>query len=193
MAKDFGQLATEESINKTKDALEKNGITVLVVENGGEAKEKVLQMVPQGAEIMNMSSVTVDSIGLADEINKSGKYDSVRKKINKQNGAAPEWVVGSVHAVTENGKVIIVSASGSQLPAYAYGSNHVIWVVGSQKIVKDIIEGFKRVEEYVLPLENERAMKAYGMPSSINKELVINKEVTPGRITMIIVKEKLGY
>ena len=161
---------------------------------------------------MNMSSVTVDSIGLAKEINESGKYNSVRNKLvemsrlpegnrgsstaplsGKKLGAAPEWAIGSVHAVTENGKVIIVSATGSQLPAYAYGSGHVIWVVGSQKIVKDIEEGFKRVEEYVLPLENERAMKAYGRGSGVNKELVVNKEVQPGRITMIIVKEKLGF
>ena len=200
----FSKLASEKSINIVKEALTKNGISVLVVENGGEAKEKVLQMIPSGAEIMNMSSVTVDSIGLAKEINESGKYSSVRNTFSKMDpkvqgqemkklGAAPEWVIGSVHAVTEDGKVIIVSASGSQLPAYAYGSSHVIWVVGSQKIVKDVKEGFERVQEYVFPLENERAMKAYGMNSSINKELVINKEGTPGRITMIIVKEKLGF
>jgi len=108
-------------------------------------------------------------------------------------GAAPEWAVGSVHAVTEDGKVIIASASGSQLPSYAYGSSHVVWVVGSQKIVKDLDEGMKRVREYVLPLESERAMKAYGQPSSINKLLILNKEANPGRITMVIVKEKLGF
>ena len=213
MEKDFGQLATEESINITKTALEKNGISVLVAENGAEAKEKVLQMVPKGAEIMNMSSVTVDSIGLAKEINELGKYDSVRNKLvemsahqvsgsvplvkdetgGKKLGAAPDWVLGSVHAVTEDGKVFVASATGSQLPAYAYGSSHVIWVVGSQKIVKDFGEAGKRIFEYVLPLESERAMKAYGMPSGVNKSLIIDKEVTPGRITMIIVKEKLGF
>lgn len=204
MEKNFSELASDEAINKAKDALEKNGIVVLIVENGAEAKEKVLQMVPEGAEIMNMSSVTVDSIGLAKEINESGKYKSVRgmfAKMDKKTqglemqklGAAPEWVVGSVHAVTEDGKVIIASASGSQLPSYAFGSPHVIWIVGSQKIVKDIDEGTKRVYEYVLPLENERAMKAYGMGSNVNKMLVINKEVVAGRITMIIVKEKLGF
>jgi len=204
MEKNFSELASDESMNKAKDALEKNGIVVLIVENGAEAKEKVLQMVPEGAEIMNMSSVTVDSIGLAKEINESGKYKSVRgmfAKMDKKTqglemqklGAAPEWVVGSVHAVTEDGKVIIASASGSQLPSYAFGSPHVIWIVGSQKIVKDIDEGTKRVYEYVLPLENERAMKAYGMGSNVNKMLVINKEVVAGRITMIIVKEKLGF
>ncbi len=206
--KDFGQLATDESINIVKKSLQENGVEVLVLENEAQTKEKVLQMIPNGAEIMNMSSVTVDSIGLAKEINESGKYNSVRNSFAKMDakrseghpgqemkklGAAPEWVIGSVHAVTEDGKVIVASASGSQLPAYAYGSGHVIWVVGSQKIVKDLDEGMKRVYEYVLPLESERAQKAYGMGSSVNKLLIFNKESTPNRITMIIVKEKLGF
>jgi len=142
MSKDFGALTTDKQINNAKEALEKNGIRVFVVENGAEAKEKVLQMIPDGAEVMNMSSVTVDSIGLAKELNESGKYNSVRNKFKtmdaktqeqemKKIGAGPEWAVGSVHAVTEDGKVIIVSATGSQLPAYSYGSGNVVWVVGS--------------------------------------------------------------
>ena len=204
MEKDFSQLALDESINKVKDALQKNGIEVLVAENGAKAKEKVLEMIPEGSEIMNMTSATADSLGLAEEITESAKYNSVRNKFKtmdpktqgqdmKKLGAAPEWAIGSVHAVTEDGKVIVASATGSQLPAYAYGSAHVIWVVGAQKIVKDLAEGFKRIYEYVLPLENERAMKAYGQPSSVNKLLIFNKEVTIGRITMIIVKEKFGF
>lgn len=202
--KDFGQLASDESINKVKDALSQNGINVIVVENGTEAKEKALQMIPDRAEIMTMSSVTVDSIGLAKELNESGKYNSVRGEFAKMDaktqgqdmkklGAGPEWATGSVHAVTEDGKVIVASATGSQLPAYAYGSNHVLWVVGAQKIVKDLNEGMERINEYVLPLENERAMKAYGKGSSVNKVFILNKEATPERITMIIVKEKLGF
>lgn len=202
--KDFSRLADDEAINKTKDALIKNGINVLVAENGAEAKGIVLKMIPEGAEVMNMSSVTVDSIGLAKELNESEKYNSVRGKFAKMDrktqglemqklGAAPEWSVGSVHAVTEDGRIIIASATGSQLPGYASGSSHVVWVVGSQKIVKDLDEGMKRVQEYVLPLENERAMKAYGKGSTIGKLLVFNKEVNPSRITMIIVKEKLGF
>ena len=204
MEKQFSELATEESINEAKAALEQNGISVVVVESGVEAKNKALEIIPEGAEIMNMSSVTVDSIGLSKELNESGKYDSVRNKFAKMDpkiqgaemkklGAAPEWAIGSVHAVTEDGKVVVASATGSQLPAYAYGSLHVLWIVGAQKIVKDMNEATKRVYEYVLPLESERAMKAYGMGSNVNKELIFNKEVTPGRITMIIVKEKIGF
>ncbi|MCX6718516.1 MAG: LUD domain-containing protein [Candidatus Staskawiczbacteria bacterium] len=204
MTKDFGQLAKDESINIAKEALQKNGIEVLVAENGAEAKEKVFAIIPQGAEIMNMTSVTLETLGIAKEIAESGKYNSIRKKFETMDrktqglemqklGAAPEWAIGSVHAVTEDGKIIVASATGSQLPAYAYGSSHVIWVVGAQKIVKDLDEGMKRVQEYVFPLENERAKKAYGAGSSINKILIFNKEGTAGRITMIIVKEKLGF
>lgn len=208
MTKDFGELATDESINKAKEALVKNGITVFVAENGLEAKEKVLQMIPGApsgsAEVMNMTSETLRVLGIAKEITDSGRYNSVRKKFTTMDkktqgqemqklGAAPEWAVGSVHAVTEDGKIIVASATGSQLPAYAYGSAHVVWVVGSQKIVKDLDEGMRRIYEYVFPLENERAMKAYGQGSGVNKLFILNKEVNPSRLTMIIVKEKLGF
>ena len=204
MKKNFGDLASQESINKTKDALIKNGIDVLVVENGAEAKEKCLQIIPEGAEVMTMTSETLRLAEIAKELNESGKYNSVRGQFAKMDrktqglemqklGAAPEWAIGSVHAVTEDGKVIVASATGSQMAGYVYGSTHVLWVVGSQKIVNDLDEGIKRIYEYVLPLESERAMKAYGQGSSVNKLLIFNKEATPGRITMIIIKEKLGF
>ena len=153
---------------------------------------------------MNNSSVTLDTIGIAKEIVDSGRYDAVRNKLNKMDrathnsqmqklGAGPDWAVGSAHAVTEDGKVMIASNTGSQLSAYAGGASNVIWVVGAQKIVKDFEEGLKRIYEYSLPLERERAKKAYGIDSNVSKILVINKEVKPGRLSMIIVKEKLGF
>jgi hypothetical protein len=108
-------------------------------------------------------------------------------------GATPEYVLGSVHALTETGVAVIASATGSQLGPYSAGASKVIWVVGSQKIVPTLEEGMKRIEEYTLPLENERAMKAYGMNSVIAKLLIVNREVTPGRITVVIVKENVGF
>ncbi|MBI2476093.1 MAG: LUD domain-containing protein [Candidatus Taylorbacteria bacterium] len=199
----WNKLATKESVEKTIMALKANGVTALFVESGEAAKKKVLEMIPSGAEVMNMTSVTLDTIGLPKELNESGKFNSVRAKLmdekvsareKKHLGAAPEWTVGSVHAVTENGKAVIASNTGSQLPAYAYGADHVIWVVGTQKIVKDLDEARKRVYEYVLPLESERAKKAYGVPgSAVNKFLVFNKEVQPERIKMILVGEVVGF
>lgn len=196
-------MATKEQVERTVVALKANGIEALFVKNGTEARKKALEIIPKGVEVMNMSSVTLDTIGLPDEINKPGKFNSVRSKLmddkvsareKKRLGAAPEWAVGSVHAVTENGEVMVASNSGSQLPAYAYGADHVIWVVGTQKIVKNLEEARKRVYEYVLPLESERAHKVYGVPGSfVSKILITNKEITPGRITIILVNEILGF
>jgi len=200
----YGVVADQATIEKTVEALEKNGIHALIVETGAEAKEQLFELLPKEAEVMNMTSTTLDSIGVSKDIMESGNYNAVRKELESLDretqglemqklGAAPEWVVGSVHAVTEDGKVLIASASGSQLPAYAGGSSHVIWVVGAQKLVKDFDDGIKRLYEYSLPLEDERARKVYGMGSGVNKILVVNKEFMQGRITMIIVKEKLGF
>ncbi len=201
-------LPADDVIKKTIDSLSKNGITAEVAENGDEAKQKVLSLVPEKKEVMTMTSVTLDTIGIPKEINESGKYDSVRQKLNAMNrqtdslkmqklGAAPEYTVGSVHAVTQDGRVVIASNTGSQLPAYAYASAHVIWVVGTQKIVKDFDEGMKRIYEYVLPLESKRSRKAYGLPdswnSNVSKLLIINKELVTGRLHIIFVKELLGF
>lgn len=179
-------------------ALKNNGMDALVVESGQEAKKKVLKLIPKGAEVMVMSSVTLETIGLTE-------MDTVKKRLMTMDqatqgremqklGAAPEWVVGSVHAVTRDGKVVIASNTGSQLPAYVYGAEHVVWVVGRQKIVKDLDAAFKRVYEYVLPLESERVKKAYGMErSNVSKLLVINRETKQGRITVVLVNEDLGF
>ncbi len=203
---DWKALADNQTIEKTIYALKANGIEALVVENGQEAKQKVLALLPQGAEVMSMSSVTLDTLGIAKEINESNKYSSIKLRLMKMDrktqgremqklGAAPEYAVGSIHAVTQDGKVLIASATGSQLPAYVYTSAHVLWVVGTQKIVRDIDEGIKRIYEYILPLESQRINKLYNATfgSSVNKLLIINKESKPGRLTLILVKEKLGF
>ncbi len=201
----WNKQAGEEAIEAAVKSLNTNGFTALVVENGQEAKEKALELIPKGSEVFTVTSETVDSIGLSKELNESGKYDSVRNKLHSLDrntqrkemvmlGAAPDWVVGSVHAITEDGKAMIASASGSQLPAYVYGASHVIWIVGTQKIVKDVEQGTKRIYEYTLPLESERARKAYGIPGSVVAKLVLmNREISKGRTTIILVKEVLGF
>ncbi len=204
--KKWDKLADEKTIENTVAALKANGIDAQVVANRQEAKRKVLELIPAGSEIMTMTSITLDTVGLSEEINQTDrKFKPVRDKLYAMDrntqvqemnrlGAAPEFVVGSVHAITEDGHVLIASNTGSQLPAYSFGALHVIWVVGAQKIVKNTDEGIKRIYQHCLPLESERAKKAYGVPgSAVNKILIINKEVQPGRIKLILVKEKLGF
>jgi len=199
----FGRLADDEAIKAAAVGLEKNGIKAIIADNRDVAIVEFRKLIPEGSEVMNMTSTTLMELGLDNEILESGKYRAVRKeleslgeeeKIKKLRfGAAHEYAVGSVHAITKKGEIIIASATGSQLPAYAYGADKVVFIAGTQKIVKDFEEGMERIREYVFPLENERALKAYSMGSGINKVLILNKEVNPGRITMILVKEKLGF
>ncbi len=202
--KDFGDLATQEQIDATVKALQEHGFDVSVVENGDEAKLKTLELIPEGSEVMTASSTTNNTIGLTEELNESGKYDSIKTKFSKMDretqgnemrklGAGPDYIVGSAHAVTMDGKAVIASATGSQLPGYAYGAENVIWIVSTKKIVTNLEEAFDRIEKHVFPLEDERAMKAYGSGSGINKMLIVNKEVRPGRIHIIFVKEDLGF
>lgn len=197
-------LADKTLLDKTIQALASNGIDAIAVNSTQEAKNRVLELIPEGSKVLTMSSVTLMDTGIADEINSSGKFDSVREKLSaldrktdgekmNQMGAAPQWALGSVQAITDKGEVLIASNTGSQLPAYSYAATNVIWVVGTQKIVSNLDEGLKRIYDYVLPLEDERAQKAYGMGSNVSKMLIVNKEITPNRIKIIFVKEKLGY
>lgn len=200
----WSSVADKTSLARAMKYLKENGFEAELANSREDAYKKVFETLPEGSEVMNMTSVTLDELGIAKNINESGRFDSVRNKLNSMDRAkegpkmqkleaAPEWVVGSVHAITENGQVLIASNSGSQLPAYVYGSSHVIWVVGIQKIVKDLNEAFERIYKHSLPLESERARKAYGVAGSfVSKILIFNKE-RPGRIKIIFVPEKIGF
>lgn len=200
----WNKIPDQKTLEKTVRALKANGIEALIVENRQEAKNKVLSLLPKGSEVFTMQSGTLDTLGLFKEIDESGNFDSIRAKFNsmdsdkqkkemKKMGGVPDYTVGSVHAVTMDGKVLIASNSGSQLPAYAYGADHVIWVVGAQKIVKNMDEAILRIYEHSLPLESERLKKIYGIPSFVSKILIFNREINPDRLTLILVKESLGF
>jgi L-lactate utilization protein LutB len=194
-------------MEKTIENLKANGFNVIVTESVVDAKEKVLELIPSGSEVMTMSSETLRTSGITEVINESGKYNSVKAKLATMNretdsqemqklGTAPVYALGSVHAITEDGHVFIASNTGSQLPAYVYGSEHVIWVVGVQKLVKDDTAAVKRIYDYILPLESVRLAKQFGKPdlkSNVSKLLIINKEIKPDRITIILVKENIGF
>ena len=197
-------LASETSLNKAEKALQEHGMKVYVAGNRKEAFKKAFELIPEGTEVMDLTSVTLEETGIAKEIYESGKYKSVRKKIMsveqkemrdamRRMSGSVDYAIGSVHAVTEDGKVVIASASGSQIPAYAFGARKLIWVVGTQKIVKNLDDALKRIYEHSFPLEDQRARKAYGMPSSVCKILIVEKEANPERISIILVKEKLGF
>jgi L-lactate utilization protein LutC len=200
----FAEVASDKEINETVGALKNNGFAVQVFKTKEEAKKAVLDLIPKGSEVFTGTSATLDETGISEALNGGSDYISLRnkmvalmsdpqkKKETKQIAGTPDYVVSSAHALTHDGKIMIASASGSQLPSEAYGANQVIFVVGAQKLVKDLNDGLRRIEEHIVPLEDKRALAAYGIHTSFNKLLVLNKE-TPGRVTVVIVKEKLGF
>ena len=150
------------------------------------------------------ASETLRLSGIDGDINASGRYQAVRPRVlamDRVTGAdgirrmlaSPDIVVGSVAALTETGSLVVASASGSQLPAYAGGAARAIWIVGAQKVVPDLSTALRRVEDHALPLESARAQVVYGQPSAINRLLILNAEPHPGRGTVLLLREPIGF
>lgn len=200
----FATMADDEGVRRTADALEANGINVMRATDAADAKRIVLGLIPAGSEVHHGASRTLEQTGISEAIESSGRYEALRPRIWSMDRktqaadirrlmASPEIMLGSVHAVTETGSLVAASSSGSQLAPYAAGAERVILVVGTQKIVANLDEALRRIEEYAFPLEDARAQAAYGIHSGINKILIVNREVAPGRITVVLVDEVLGF
>jgi hypothetical protein len=201
---EFSSMASREQISAVAGELERNGVLCHVVDSAEDARGLVQSILPIGAEVYNNTSRTLEVIGVADDIERSGKYQPLRPRLYqmdremqaremRQLSASPDWVVGSVHALTASGSLLVASASGSQLGPIASGAGHLILIIGAQKIVPDLDAGMRRITQYCFPLEDHRAREAYGVPSGVNNVLIINKVVVPGRITAILVHELLGF
>ncbi len=198
-------LVDDQTVERTAAALKKRGMEVFVVASREEAKNKVLELIPEGSTVMEASSTTMNEIGVTQAIDESGRYDSVRKrlhgitdaeernKMRRQFLAAP-YAIGSVQAITEEGQMVVASASGSQISFYAFDAQNVILVVSTMKIVKDLDAAFNRIKERALPLESKRVNEQYGWTqgSYVGKMLILERD-RPGRIMVIFVKERLGF
>jgi hypothetical protein len=200
----FGTLADEASVQRATDALEAHGMTVFRAADTAEARRLVLGLIPEGSQVYHGASQTLDVTGITAAIQGSDRFELLRPKLVTMDrktradeirrlASAPDVMLGSVHAVTETGSLVVASMSGSQLGPYVSGAGRVIFVVGTQKIVSDLDEGLRRIDEYAFPLEDARAEAAYGVHSAVNKVLIINREINPGRIAVVFVDEVLGF
>jgi LUD domain len=204
LSRRWGTVADDARVKRTMAALETNGISALRAADAAEAKRIVLDLIPERSQVHHGASQSLELSGIVAEIEGSGRYEALRPRIWSMDratqadeirrlSAAPDVMLGSVHAVTETGSLVTASMGGSQLGPYASGAGRVILLVGTQKIVSDLEEGLRRVNEYAFPLEDARAQAAYGIHSAVNKVLIINREFTPGRITVVFVDEALGF
>jgi hypothetical protein len=200
----FADPAPADRLERVAAALTANNFAVEILDDAAAARARVRDLIPAGATVFTGASETLRLSGIEEDISSSGRYDSLRTRSHTMDRAtqlaeiwrllaSPDLIVGSVAAVTETGALVIASASGSQLPAYAGGSLRAIWVIGAQKVVPDLDTALRRVEEHCLPLESERAMKAYGQPSAVNRVLILNAEPHPGRGTVLLLREAIGF
>jgi hypothetical protein len=200
----FTDPAPVERLERVAAALTANNFTAEILDDAAAARTRVKDLIPEGASVFTGASETLRLSGIDEDINNSGRYDAVRPRglaMDRDTQmdeirrllASPDVIVGSVHAVTETGSLVIASATGSQLTGYVGGSARVIWVVGAQKVVPDLSTALRRVEDHCLPLENDRVMKVYGKPSAINRLLIINAEFHPGRGTVLLLREAIGF
>jgi acyl-CoA hydrolase len=199
----FTTLPDEQTLADTVVGLEERGFTVEVVDGLDAARQAVLARLPEGSSVMTNTSVTLEETGIAEAINNGGPYESMRNKLMeldfatqlqemKAIGGQPDFSVGSVHAVTRDGVLVIASASGSQQASYAWGATKVIFAVGAQKLVPDLDAARERIYEHSLPLEDARAYAAYGQNSYVGKILEIHREV-PNRIDVILIRQVVGF
>ena len=199
----FTTLPDEQVIASAVTALEEHGFSVEVVDDLDAARQAVLARIPPGSSVMTNTSVTLDQAGIADTINDGERYDSARNRMfaldfatqaqeMKAIGGQPDYALGSVHAVTRDGTLVIASASGSQLASYAWGAANVIFVVGAQKLVPTLEAAHERIYQHSLVLEDARAIAAYGQHSSVGKILEIHQEL-PGRIHIVLIRQVVGF
>ncbi|SDK78216.1 Uncharacterised ACR, YkgG family COG1556 [Arthrobacter sp. ov407] len=204
LSREFSAQAEEDRVARTAVGLEANGITVLRARTSAEAKRMVLDLIPAGSQVHQGASASLEAAGITEEIEKSGRYKPLRPRLHAMDratqageirrlSASPDVMLGSVHAITETGSLVVASASGSQIGPYASGAGKVILLVGTQKIVPGLEDALRRVHEYAFPLEDARAQATYGVHSGVNKVLMINREWVPGRITVVLCDEALGF
>jgi hypothetical protein len=201
---EFTVPASPDRLERAADTLRSRGFAVELLDDVAAARVRIKDLIPEGATVFTGASETLRQSGIDDDLNAGGRYDAVRPRVLaadrvaeadeiRRMCAVPDYVVNSIAAVTETGSLVLASGTGSQLPASAGGAAHAIWIVGAQKVVPDLATALRRVEEHSLPLESERTMAAYGSPSFVSRLLVLNRELIPGRGTVLLLREAIGF
>jgi hypothetical protein len=194
----FTSLPDEQTLADTVAALERRGLGVEVVADLDAARETVLARIPDGSSVMPYPSVTLEATGIAQAVGDAARarVHGLDRETQMQEIKAimllPDFSLGSVHAITRDGVLVLASALGSQLAAHAWGAAQVIFVVGAQKLVPDLAAAHERIHQHCLPLEDARALEAYGGHSRVGKILEIHQE-DPGRIHVVIIRDAVGF
>jgi LUD domain len=199
----FTKPASEATLSAVADRLRERNFEAVIVDTAADAKAAALKLIPEGAEVHSGKSKTLEDTGIFQELMESGRYDFIRQRTLKMDrrtqmreitklSAAPEYMLGSVQALTEAGQLVAASATGSQLGPYASGAGKLILVVGSQKIVPDLDTALRRITEHVQPWEDARLREQMGVGTKLARILIIERDFFPGRTTVILTREPVG-
>jgi hypothetical protein len=202
-APDFSVAASETELESLAAKLRERNFEVLLVDDGAAARDEVLSRIPDGASVHSGKSKTLEDAGIFAALMEGDGYDFIRKKTSKMDrrtqmdeirrlGSTPDVMLGSAHAVTEAGQIVITSASGSQIGPIASGAGKLILVIGSQKIVPDLDTAFRRINEHVFPYEDARLREQLGVGTRITRTLILESDFMPGRTTIILVRQPIG-
>ncbi|MGO8946522.1 MAG: LUD domain-containing protein [Ktedonobacterales bacterium] len=200
---DYTAPASEETLQRVAERLRERNIEAVIVDDGDQARTVVLERLPEGAEIHTGKSKTLQDAGIFDAIHDTDRYDALRNRFTKMDRrtqareirkliSGPDFMLGSVNAVTEDGVLVAASASASQLGPYAGTAGKVILVVGSQKIVPDLETALRRIRDYVLPWEDAQVRKVMNIGSFVGKILIIEREWVDGRMSVVLVRTPIG-
>ncbi len=201
----WDNIPTTEVVNQTAQALTERGMQAIVVKDKQAALQWLQENIPAGATVMTGSSTTLNEIGFSDYLNStdspwknvhaaiSAENDDAKRNILRREAAASEYFLASANAVAQTGQIVSVDATGSRVGAFLFTAEHLILVVSTKKITPDLETAMQRVREHVFPLEDKRSQAAYGAGSGTNKWVIIEREISPGRITVLLVNERLGF
>ena len=203
MSADFTSATTPEMLVSLSERLRERNFEALIVDDADEARRTVLERIPAGAEVYAGKSKTLEDAGIFAELQESGRYDFLRPRLlamdpdtqereRRRLAAAPDFMLGSVAAITQDGLMVAASATGSQLGPYVSGAGKVILVVGAQKVVPDLEGALCRIREHVYPWELDRVRETMGVDTVLAKILLIEREWRAGRTMVVLVRTAIG-
>jgi LUD domain len=203
MAQDFSAPASETALQKVADRIRERNIEVQIVNDGEDALRAVIERLPKGAQVHSGKSKTLQESGIFDAMMDLNQYNALRHQTLKMDRktqmqeirkhvAAPDFMLGSVNAITEDGILVAASATAGQIGPYAITAGKVILVVGSQKFVPDLETAFRRIREHVQPWEEVQVWKAMNAKTFVGKILIVERESVNERMTVILVREPFG-
>lgn len=204
----FDTLASPAIVERTATALTKKGYLPVVVADVAAALAKVREIIPAGATTMNGASKTLEQIGYPDLVRSGksgwndlhapvwGEKDPAKRALARKQATLSEYYVGSVAALTETGEFLNASNTGSQLPHIAYNSHNLVFVVSTKKIVPNMAEAMRRLEDHVFPQEDQNMRTLYKIGTQISKILITRQEnlqFSGRKIHFVLVSANVGF